>query len=68
MNIIESLQKKYLPGFYESRYLSRKTLALSLKDKCLKNPQAITIYELKIILKVLEQFKLLPKEVKLEEQ
>jgi len=68
MNIIESLQRKYLPGFYESRYLSRKTLALSLKEKCSKDPRDITVYQLKIILKVLEQFRLLGKEERLEEQ
>jgi hypothetical protein len=65
MNIIESLQRKYLPGFYESRYTSRKALALSLKQQCLADPSQLSIYELKIILKVLQQFKLLPREPRL---
>jgi len=38
MNLIESLQKKYIPGFYESRYQARKTMALTLKEKCRINP------------------------------
>ena len=66
MNIIESIQRKYLPGFYESRYTSRKALALSLKQQCLADPSRLSIYELKIILKVLQQFKLLPREPGLE--
>jgi hypothetical protein len=59
MNIIESVQKKYLPNFYESRYSARKRLALSLKTKCLNHPAELTLYELKIVLKVLQQFGLL---------
>lgn len=68
MNVIESLQKKYIPGFYESRYQSRKALALSLKEKCLKDPSQLSLYEIKIILKVLQQFKLLPKQPQLEQK
>jgi hypothetical protein len=39
MGLVESLQKKYIPGFYESRYQARKTVALGLKAKCMKNPE-----------------------------
>jgi hypothetical protein len=56
MNFIESVQKKYLPTFYESRYTSRKNLALASKQKCQQHPEELTLYELKIILKVLQQF------------
>ena len=63
MNVIETVQRKYLPGFYESRYRERKRLALSLKEKCLSNPGELSLYELKIVLKVLQQFGLMEKDV-----
>ena len=65
MNIIESFQRKYLPGFYESRYAERKRLALSLKDKCRKDPTALSMYELRIVLKVLQQFGMISSEPEL---
>ena len=68
MNMIETVQRKYFPNFYESRFEARKRLAMSLKDTCRKNPSEIGLYDLKIILKVLQQFKLLPKELVLEEK
>ena len=68
MNLIESMQSKYLPGFYQSRYTERKRLALSLKDKCQQHPHQLTLYELKIVLKVLQQFGLLTREPLLEQK
>jgi hypothetical protein len=43
-------------------------MALALKEKCMQHPNQLTLYELKIVLKVLQQFKLLPKNKLLDEK
>lgn len=61
MNAIETIQKRYFPGFYNSRFELRKQLAMSLKEKCMQRPEELSLYELRIILKVLQQLKIIPK-------
>ena len=60
MDILDGYEQKFFPNFHATRLKMRTQKAFELRDKAMNSPEELDMSELKIILGVLKNKKLLP--------